>query len=111
MPICRPPGFESLGLIPFQINLHYVDADPQSTYMGETRDTRIEEFLEENDCPVLAMYEGSWLHVRDKRATLTGAARLFQRDGCEALDSGVDVSPLLHVAPTFDDGRRPRPGV
>jgi len=110
MPICHPPLLDALGVIPFQINLHYVDADPLSTYMGETRDTRINEFLEENDCPVLAMYEGSWLHLRDTRASVAGPARLFQRGGCEALDSGVDISHLLHQAPSFDGGRRPQPG-
>lgn len=110
MPICRPPHFDSLGLVPFQINLHYVDTDPQSTFMGETRETRIGEFLEDNDCPVLAMYEGSWLRISNERATVTGPAHLFQREGSEALDCGVDVSRLLRLSPTFDDGRRPRPG-
>jgi len=110
MPICQPPVFDALGLVPFQINLHYVDPDPLSTYMGETRETRIEEFLEENDCPVLALYEGSWLHVRDQRATVSGPGRLFQRDGCDALDSGVDVTSLLHQTPRFNGGRRPRSG-
>ncbi len=110
MPICHPPLFDSLGLVPFQINFHYVDADPLSTYMGETRETRIEEFLEDNDCPVLAMYEGSRLRISNERATVTGPARLFQREGCEALDGGVDISQLLRLSPTFDDGRQPRPG-
>lgn len=110
MPICRPPRFEALGLVPFQINLHYVDADPLSTYMGETREARIEEFLEENDCPVLAMYEGSWLRISDELATVTGPGRLFQREGCEDFGGGADVSQLLRLSPTFDDGRRPRPG-
>ena len=75
MPICRPPLFDALGLVPFQINNHYVDADPLSTYMGETRETRIEEFLEDNDCPVLAMYEGSWL--RKKRSDVVGGFGSF----------------------------------
>lgn len=110
MPICHPPHFDALGLVPFQINLHYVDTDPLSTHMGETRDTRIEEFLEENDCPVLAMYEGSWLQIRDGRETVTGPARLFERRGCEAFNGGVDVSHLLHLTPSFDGGRRPQPG-
>ena len=107
MPICQPPSFTALGLIPFQINLHYVDADPASTFMGESRDERIEEFLEENDCPVLAMYEGSWLRVSGEAASVTGPARLFQRAGREAFQDGVDVSQLLHLTPRFDDGRRP----
>ncbi len=111
MPICLPPRFDALGLVPFQINLHYVDADPLSTYMGETREERIEEFLEENDCPVLAMYEGSWLRVRGDRATVTGPARLFRREGCDAFDDGVDVSRLLGLTPVFDGGVRPHKGV
>jgi dipeptidase E len=110
MPICRPPLFDALGLVPFQINLHYVDADPLSTYMGETRENRIEEFLEENNCPVLAMYEGSWLRVSGDRATVTGPARLFRREGCEAFEDGADVSQLLGLTPVFDGGARPQKG-
>ena len=108
MPICSPPAFDALRLVPFQINLHYVDSDPLSTFMGETRDTRIEEFLEENDCPVLAMYEGSWLRVRAGGATVTGPARLFEREGCHSFDDGVDVSHLMKLTPTFGGGHRPK---
>jgi len=107
MPICRPPSFDALGLLPFQINLHYVDPDPASTFMGETRDERIGEFLEENDCPVLAMYEGTWLRVHGSAASVTGRARLFERTGCESFADGVDVSKLLDLTPHFDQGLRP----
>lgn len=110
MPICQPPSLAALGFLPFQINLHYVDADPASTFMGESREERIGEFLEENHCPVLAMYEGSWLRVTGGTATVTGRARLFQRTGCEAFDDGVDVSELLQLTPMFDGGTRPRRG-
>ncbi len=110
MPICRPPSLDALGLVPFQINLHYIDADPASTYMGETRETRIEEFLEENDCSVLAMYEGSWLRVSDDRAEVEGPARLFRRGGHDRFEDGADVSSLLGSSPRYDGGRRPRPG-
>ncbi len=108
MPICQPVSFDSLGLIPFQINLHYLDADPSSTFMGESREERIEEFLEENPCPVLALYEGSWLRVSGTTARVTGRSRLFQRSGVEAYDDGLDISHLLDLRPRFDDGRRPR---
>lgn len=110
MPICQPPRLDALGLVPFQINLHYLDTDPRSTYMGETRDERLDEFLEENLCPVLALYEGSWLRVSDRRATVTGPARLFQPQGSEDLADGVDVSHLLDVTPRFDAGLRPHKG-
>ena len=111
MPICLPPTFSALGLVPFQINLHYFDADPASTFMGESREERIAEFLEENECPVLAMYEGSWLRVQGDTAAVTGPARLFDDSGVEAFADGVDVSRLLAFTPTFDRGRRPRPGL
>jgi dipeptidase E len=107
MPICQPESFTALGLIPFQINLHYVDADPASTFMGETREERIGEFLEENPCPVLALYEGSWLSVSNGVARVTGRSRLFQRSGVEAFDDGLDISHLLDLTPRFDRGRRP----
>jgi dipeptidase E len=107
MPICLPPTFDALALVPFQINLHFIDADPASTYMGETREERIGEFLEENECPVLALYEGSWLRVSGDEAHITGASKLFTRDGVMASLDGADVSALLRSTPTFDGGVRP----
>jgi dipeptidase E len=110
MPICLPPSLAALGLVPFQINLHYIDPDPGSTFMGETREERIGEFLEENECTVLALYEGSWLRVSGESAEVTGRCRMFQRESGVALCEGLDASGLLHLTPTFDGGRRPTPG-
>ncbi|MDP8922879.1 MAG: dipeptidase PepE [Chloroflexota bacterium] len=105
MPIVQPRSFAALGLIPFQINPHYVDPDPATTHMGETREQRLLEFLEENDVPVLGMREGTWLRRRDDRLTLGGvtAARLFRR-GAEPREygPGADLSRLLDVPARFD---------
>ena len=81
MPIVEPPGFTALGLVPFQINPHYLDADPGSTHQGETREQRLREFLEENDVPVVALRESSMLRVDGERVELLGttAARLIRR--------------------------------
>jgi dipeptidase E len=111
MPICQPPRFDALGLVPFQVNLHFFDADPTSTHMGETREERIEEFLEENHCPVLALYEGTWLRVSGEHASVTGPARLFQREGGEKFEDGGDVSHLLGLTGVFDGGARPQRSV
>jgi dipeptidase E len=97
MPIVEPASFEALGLVPFQINPHYLDPDPGSRHMGETRETRIREFLEENDLPVVGLREGSMIRVEGARMTLLGTAgaRLFRR-GAEALElgAGADLSSL-----------------
>jgi dipeptidase E len=97
MPIVEPPSFEALGLVRFQINPHYLDPDPASTHMGETRETRIREFLEENAAPVLGLREGSWLGVLDGRVVLEGdrPARLFRRGADpEEMAPGSDLSFL-----------------
>lgn len=81
MPIVQPQSFASLGLVPFQINPHYLDVDAQSTHKGETPEERIREFLEENSTPVVGLREGTMLRVEDDTTTLLGLrpARIFRR--------------------------------
>jgi len=79
MPIVQPPSFEAFGLVPFNINPHYIDPEPDSTHMGETRETRIKEFHAFNQQPVVALREGALLRVQDDQAVVEGArgGRLF----------------------------------
>jgi dipeptidase E len=81
MPIVQPRSFDSLGLVPFQMNPHYLDPDPNSRHMGETREERIQQYLEENDMPVVGLREGAWLQVDDNSVILKGltGARIFRR--------------------------------
>jgi dipeptidase E len=81
MPIVQPPSFDSLGLIRFQINAHYLDPDPNSTHMGETREVRLRQFLEENEIPVVGLREGCIVLVEQGVHLLKGktGARIFRR--------------------------------
>jgi len=80
MPITYPPNFKALGLVPFNINPHYIDPDKSSKHMGELRETRIKEFHHYNTNPVVALREGSWLYVKNHSITLKGelSARIFE---------------------------------
>lgn len=105
MPIVEPAGLHALGLIPFQVNPHYVDPDPGSTHMGETREERLVQFLEENDVPVLGLREGALLRVSPRAVFLRGhvGARLFRRGSPPSeFAPGSDLSWLLETQPRFD---------
>ncbi|UCG86356.1 MAG: dipeptidase PepE [Gemmatimonadota bacterium] len=98
MPIVFPPSFDALGLVPFNINPHYVDPDPESTHKGETRETRINEFHTLNRQPVVALREGAWLRVDADTIRLEGTsgARLFRQGVAPAeFETGARLDFLL----------------
>ena len=102
MPIVQPRSFDALALVPFQISPHYLDPDPASTHMGETQEERIQQFLEENDAPVVGLREGSMLRVRSGSIRLIGphGARLFRR-GKDPVEVTADTDLrdlLVHAA-------------
>ena len=98
MPVVHPISFDTLRLVPFQINPHYLDAHPEG-HGGETREDRIREFIEVNpDVYVVGLREGTMLRYEDGQLRLIGnkPARIF-RKGVEPreLDAAADFSMLL----------------
>jgi len=98
MPIFEPESFNCLNLIPFQINPHYLDANPEG-HGGETRQQRIEEFLAINpEMTVVGLREASLLEYDGNKLLLKGSRdmRLFKADKeAEEIKQGTDVSFLL----------------
>jgi dipeptidase E len=107
MPITQPPRLDALGLVPFQLNPHYVtgsfyvkQGDGYQEHFGETRDDRLREFHEMNDTPVLGLGEGGLVRIEQGRALLLGApARIF-RKGQEPVDvmPGARLDDLLGLS-------------
>jgi len=86
MPIVSPPSMNALGLVPFQVNPHYFSGqswvqqgDSMHAHFGETRDDRIREYHEENDVPVVGLWEADFLHHDGTATRLDGRARIFRR--------------------------------
>jgi dipeptidase E len=98
MPIMEPDSFEAFNLVPFQINPHYLDANPAG-HAGETREQRIEEFIEANPgLYVVGLREGTLMVVNDRGIQLRGPrkARIFKKGSVPAeLGEGDDFSFLL----------------
>lgn len=105
MPIVEPPTLIALGLVPFQVNPHYVQGamaypDAAGNYLphfGETRDDRIREFHEENSTPVIGLWEGGILDCDGRHVKLIGTpARVFHPGQPPvAAEPGTELSRLL----------------
>lgn len=98
MPVVEPESFVTLGLIPFQINPHYLDANPEN-HAGETREQRIEEFIALNPTVTVAgLRESTALLVNGSHLNLLGnrPLRVFKYGQEPAeYESGSSLSFLL----------------
>ena len=81
MPIVQPESFRAIGLVSFQLNPHYLDANPEG-HAGETREQRIKEYLEANRSRyVVGLREGCMLRINDEGIELIGSRsmRIFKK--------------------------------
>ena len=98
MPIVQPESFRAIGLVSFQINPHYLDANPEG-HAGETREQRIEEYIEANPRRyVVGLREGCMLRYVDGKLELIGSRpmRIFKKGvATYEVQPGDDLSFLL----------------
>lgn len=82
MPIVYPPSFDCMALVDFNINPHYLDPNPELKHNGETRETRILEFLTQNNVKVVGLREGNWIRKLGNKTTVEGnqLTRIFEKD-------------------------------
>ena len=108
MPIVQPATLNALDLIPFQINPHYLDPQPNFPHMGETREERIQQFLEENTVPVLGLREGGWVRLSAGKLTLEGkTSRLFTPNhNPTEISPGTNITWLMSTVPHFDNNQQ-----
>jgi dipeptidase E len=97
MPIVYPPSFKAMGFVPFVINPHYPTSKAAKT-VGETRETRINEYLTFNKSIVVALNEGAMLHIIGNNMKLAGVgeAKIFERGKKpKVYKQGANLSFLL----------------
>jgi dipeptidase E len=95
MPIVYPDSFECMGLVPFNINPHFLDPNPELKHNGETRETRILEFLTQNDTKVVGLREGNWIRRIGNTITVEGlqTTRIFEKGKTPyEIESGTSLS-------------------
>jgi dipeptidase E len=87
--------FESLGLVPFNINPHYIERAASDAPHSETRDFRIEEYHRVWDNPVVALEERVVLKVIDTTVSIIGKgnAKVFVKgDKPRWFEAGEDLA-------------------
>ena len=98
MPIVQPESFKAIGAVKFQINPHYLDANPEG-HAGETREQRIMEYIEANPRRwVVGLREGCMLHVEGEKMELIGSRpmRIFKKGvATYEVNAGDDLSFLM----------------
>ena len=98
MPIIHVKSFEALGIIHFNINPHYLDPTDGLEHMGESRETRINEFHKLNDQVVIGLREGSYLQVKGDDIYLKGLkhAVIFKKENEKfEIENGFNLKKII----------------
>ena len=98
IPIVHVKSLEALGIIDFNINPHYLDPIDGFEHMGESRETRINEFHKFNVQFVIGLREGSYLQVEGDDIYLKGLkhAVIFKKENEKfEIESGFNLKNII----------------
>jgi len=98
MPIIEVESFKALGVLNFNINPHYIDKVDGIEHMGESRETRINEFHKFNDQFVIGLREGSYLQVQGSDIYLKGLkhAIIFKKENEKfEIENGFNIKNII----------------
>tara|TARA_Y100000813_G_C24163534_1_gene353130 strand:- start:31 stop:735 length:705 start_codon:yes stop_codon:yes gene_type:complete len=98
MPIIEVESFKALGVLNFNINPHYIDKVDGIEHMGESRETRINEFHKFNDQFVIGLREGSYLQVQGSNIYLKGLkhAIIFKKENEKfEIENGFNIKNII----------------
>ena len=98
MPIIEVESFKALGVLNFNINPHYIDKVDGIEHMGESRETRINEFHKFNDQFVIGLREGSYLKVQGSNIYLKGLkhAIIFKKENEKfEIENGFNIKNII----------------
>jgi len=97
MPIVLPPSYKTLGVVPFNFNVHYLEPSKKSKHRGETRAERIKEFHNIENTNVLGLKEGSWLRVKGESIYVRGEKKafLFKNNKIKKIDTNTDITEKI----------------
>lgn len=96
MPIVEPYSFKALEIVPYVINPHYIDKPEGHKHQGESRSTRLTEYLSQNTRPVMALPEGTWIRITNSQHYIDGdqACVLFTQDYTKPLKPKTDLNKI-----------------
>jgi len=98
MPIIHVDSFNALGIINLNINPHYMDPINGIEHMGESRETRINEFHNFNDQLVIGLREGSSLKIEGDNIFLKGPKKavIFKKESkLFEIDTGFNLKNII----------------
>ncbi len=77
--VIRSTTFESLNIVPFNLNPHYGAPQDKILTSAESRDVRIYEYFEFHDNPVVAIEEETYLEIDNNKISVggKGIAKVF----------------------------------